>query len=440
MFEVLVQPFRNHFCHPLEKKEEKVSVASSVTGMPGVSNLLLFPFEAVHTVNTIRKAHRIRDLETTLDATIKIVSVPFMIGNGLGVSADTMAEIHLIQPHTIAAVSLAGTIAGIILCSLEFIIEGLSFLQISWFEGYLNESLLKESCTMLDKSAEKQEAFLQKILRNLSQNKGAYSEIFGEEAYQSFMQNVQKKIEMSHTKPDKTAIISECQMLLMGLTLSYIQSKYLQLLPEEIEEIKSEVDRENQSASPEKRAEIVREKITDLIDGRKSMLSRRITPWLQKELDSEIIPLLKDITSKSRWRIERGLAKAEECIKKIQMQIEKKKLVHGLGIACLVFLIAALAVGVHMTPLCISLYIIGFSLAISRFIAYKGLLKSKTWEIEWNKVPPKWSITLWNYFSKKPVLTEQNLPERFNAGKRATRYLDHHTDWKKLDRRIQPYV
>ncbi len=423
-----------------------VQSASATTNMPGALNLIFFPFEAASSVGVIRRAHHIRDQETLIDGILRVVSIPFMAGNGIGMSCDFMARIFLIQPAALAVTSLVGSIAGIALCSLEILVEGLSFIQAKLFESQITTPLIHMLQRKQIKTPDQLRSFIRTLHTNLSENKQAHIEIFGKKPYEKFLSELESKINRINRKTDVPAEIKDIETLLIGISLSYIQSKYLQLDPVEQKEVVQEILEKHPEESIDQLSTRIREKKEALLAGRHSLLSRRIGKWLTKELDENMYTTLKKLSTASKEELPKAIEEASSLLKKIHMQVQKKKIVHMVGLLCLGVLIGAVSAstGGASLGLVAGLYVLGFTLALVRYGLYKGWFKSRTWTFELNRVTPTY---IRKCFRKKQqpensIATRRLEPIRQTKieKKQPTPYLDTYAEWKKLDTRVQAYI
>jgi hypothetical protein len=348
-------------------KDMKLYLGPGYTNLPGATNLFFAPYDFYQALKAFRKAHKINDVEGMYENGLRTIQAPISFGQAaLELSwfaiSRGMTFLKTIQnTNTPPLLSIAGpvlksiTAAAFILCAIEGIIEAVGLIRSFQFYRKIYPFDIENLKSELSRD----------ILENLEEN-----------IYLTKMQNIRKKY--FHISAKKLREINHC-----------IQNKFNHLTLEE---------------KKEKQAQIIQSHF----DIKKNKLVRRVHPWLADEIEKSLTPVIEDLRDPKHGKREKAKEKAAAIFKDIQIQSQKKLLIHTIGLLAVLITIAGLIAGCCACPLLIPclLLAIGTMLSLLRYYLYWGLMQCKGWNFSVGNCIPDYIKKIYEKIISPPHQSE----------------------------------
>ncbi len=383
--------FRHHVTDP-----EKITPyeVAGFPNYPGSSNLLYLPVDAYHTLRSLAHSIGHGDTEEICDASTRLLGMPANFVSAIGFLMGYGIEFGVI-PKTIAPFLPFAYGAGVALCIVEGIVDAWSSNRQYRFEDQFDFDFLSNLRYMVSdfdssKSSEAIEDMAELVNKDPKSLQQLYKEQFGDvkKLFNQMNEELEENpydanlILKKHASP-----LEEISRLAVMKDLKHLERQYLQLNPQEVIKIHSDILQQNQEKNPEKIQEITMEKLREKLAIKKKNLARRVRPWMVSEASETVSPILSGVVQNNSEAIKEGLRLADD----IHSQSKKKKIVHALGIITLVFAAASLVTMCVTSPAFLPFLLVGIAtiFALVRVSVYSGSLELRGWTFEPKKCIPE---------------------------------------------------
>jgi hypothetical protein len=317
----------------------KLYLGPGYTIIPGVTNLFFAPYEFFKAAVAMIKAEKVRDNEGMIENGIRVVAAPFSLANSAASLIWYIAKIGLYYKlisesftHALAPFSFYIAGLGFVMCAIEGVLESLGLHQTKQFylENYPQEI---ES--------------LKKLLNG----------------------------------PDPEKFSHEVEKIIKSATLPFPVKEEIEAL------LQKHVD------FPQIEEKIYLARLKQLhnsyfrgsdLTAKKNELIRRVHPWLADEIERALPGTIQKLQSSDPSKKSEGKEKAEEIFHHIQVQSQKKILIHSIGLAVVITTTVGLILGCLAVPFFIPLIVLmaGAVLALARYYLNAGFMDSKGWEFK----------------------------------------------------------
>lgn len=265
---------------PVEHIKE-IQCYESPACAPASTNVLTLPFDLYAAHISTKRAAQVKDHESLLDATVRIINMPLNLLASVGYSAWYGSALELFKSPWIKTACVATAIFGFVFCLGEAVIEGLSIKRILEFRDRLQIG--------------KEEDFV----KDAERFKEPYLKAIG------WMNYEEMKLLARHD-PKRAYLLKN---------MRYLRGQYLQ---------------------------VPHGKESELL-GRKRLLARRIRPNLAFRADREVPEIIHKLKSHRKEIVAEGMQEAENLMQAIDEQTKRKIVTHIIGITTL--LTTALGLG-----------------------------------------------------------------------------------------------
>ncbi len=384
---------------------------------PGTSNLLHLPVDIYYTLRSLIHSIKHGDTEELCDASTRLVGMPANLVSAAGGVINYGAALGVI-PRTITSLVHWTYIAGIVLCIVEGIVDLFSLKRQYRFEKQFDFDFLSNLRNIVSdfdplKSSKSIENMAELVNKDPESLKQLYGEQF--EPIKNIFNQMNEDLQENPYNADLilkkyASPLLEIARLAVMKDLKHLEEKFLQLNPEEMIEIQSEILRKNQGKSSEELQKITVEELQEKLAIKKKKLARRVRPWMVAEASETVSPILIGIIRNDSEAIKEGLRLADD----IHSQSKKKKLAHTLGIIALVFAAVSLATMCISCPAFLPFLLLGIATTFSliRVFVYSGSLESRGWTFEPKKILPAF-VQKWIWGKPKPEVKQEKFRQKF---------------------------
>ncbi len=285
------------------------------------------------------KAEKVRDNEGMIENGIRVVAAPFSFVNSAASLVWYIAKIGLYFKlisesftHALAPFSFYISGLGFVICAIEGVLESLGLHQTKQFylENYPEEieSLKK---LLNDPNPEKFSHEVEKIIKSATLPSPVKEEIEALLQKHADFPQIEEKIYLARLKQ---------------LHNSYFSGSDL--------------------------------------TAKKNELIRRVHPWLADEIEQALPGTIQKMQSSDPSKKAEAKERAGEIFHHIQVQSQKKILVHSIGLAAVITTTVGLVLGCIAAPFFIPLIVLmaGAILALARHYLNAGFMDSKGWEFK----------------------------------------------------------
>ncbi|MGE5196290.1 MAG: hypothetical protein ACM3JI_03045, partial [Anaerolineae bacterium] len=198
-----------------------------------------------------------------------------------------------------------------------------------------------------------------------------------------------KRVDRRYRKEVAPKLISLEEKLLKR-DLKRLNDEYLKIRSSEIELIKGIVKKNFSTLNKKERAAKVKEIVHEELQIKKIKFARRVGPWFVREVEDIVPGLLRGFRSKDPTKRDQAKTLTKELTKDIQIQAQKKMLVHIIGLIALTLTISALAFSMIGIPyIAIPFLILGTVVAFLRYLLSTGFLCKRGWAFDMKKTLSK---------------------------------------------------
>ena len=328
-----------------EVDSSKLYLGPGYTITPGVTNLFFAPYEFFKGVKAMLTAEKVGDNEGILENGIRVVAAPLSFLNSTASLIWYIGKIGLYfklisETFTHALVPFSYYISGLgfIMCAIEGVLESLGLHQTRQFylENYPQEiESLKKIINDPD-PASRQQKFsheVENIIKSATLPLPVKEEIEALLHKQADFPQIEEKIYLAR--------------------LEQLRNSYFKGNPNEL-------------------------------TAKKNELIRRVHPWLADEIEQALPETIQKLQGPDPLKKAEAKKKAEEIFHHIQLQSQKKILVHSIGLAAVITTTVGLILGCVAVPFFIPFIVLlaGAVLALARYYLNAGLMDSKGWEFK----------------------------------------------------------
>lgn len=308
---------------------------------PGISSIIYAPLSIVDTVRHVSKINAKRDLEGTIDATIR-----FQLAN----------------------LSLIYSISSIIHYAFHFFHHALrAFIFLRRIEGIV--------------------PYVGLILGIL----GSIPEIWGIHRIRQFKKIFADKHNAAQYSHAKDVFIA----LNVEEKLKRLQNKYFSLSANETNKITNYAQKKYKNLSYNDLNVKIHEIQAKALFVKKCNLARRVRPWMAAEAHDKIPRLLKGFNSTDPTERTQCLTGAKALISEMEIQARKKMLVHIVGLFALAICVIGSIIALVMlpgAPILVTgvLFVAGVAFSMARYLTAAGYLDTRGWDFSWINCMPQW--------------------------------------------------
>jgi hypothetical protein len=358
--------------------------APEIANTPSIINLITSIADAKHTFSAFLDSKDKEDWESYKDAAMRLLAIPCAFLN----AACSASYYILILFHGIQATQYLSKIAaclGLLLCSIESIVEGVNIKrQLKLKHCFINP--IKE----LIQHEHEPQKWLPKLQKRLREHPESYPELI--------KRGVLEKIDALPKNIDYASKeLIDLKALILSTVLESLYQKYYTLTQDKLNQIARDLEKKHyplEQLDNETLFAIFEKKISV----KKTKLTRRIRPWLVKEMDFKAISIIKELNSSCTISKLRGIELSKKLFQKIETQNIKKIMRHTLGLAALAVTIAGLILIMVGCPYLIPFLLInlGCIFALLRWAVGKGLLEQGGWTLDYKKLLPNCILKLFH--------------------------------------------
>jgi len=396
---------------------------TSWTNVPGVSNIIFAPYEAVVAGGALLRATTNNDPEAWLDASLRLAQQPFSFLSAIAAGAVTILEIGVYFKSFqfqsfLPMANIAASFLGLILCAIELFCESLGLHRaVSFLSNYYSTGSPKLPDFSEMETPEQLKEKLIKWARYNIENPESMQKNLGTERTQAIVQQLNGFIAdleangSALSQPEFRAqtqnFISQVKEKLVLTDLMHLRHKYFSISPLGLERIDALARHRFPDLSgadlEEKKGEIA----TEFVNRKASDLARRVQPWFVRELDEKLDPLIEKIANGDPQIRAQAHQEAVELLDLMDIQAKKKMIAHIIGIIGITIVAAGLIAGMFSCPFIIPVILlsIGGAIALGRYCFAMGYWNSRGWHFEISECIPK--PIKWVYRKIKELVTVQ---------------------------------
>ncbi len=379
--------------------DSKLYLGPGYTITPGVTNLFFAPYEFFNGVKAMLAAEKVHDNEGLVENGIRVAGAPLSFLNSASSLILYIAKAGLYfklisETFTNALVPFSFSISGLgfIMCAIEGVLESLGLHQTKQFylENYPQEiEFLKKIINDPDPTSRQQkysyevgkiiksatlplpvkeeiEALLQKqadFIPDSAINLDFMPRIF---SYDKAWSSKPSSCQLARANAQSDGKRREQKIQVYGrVWYTQIEEKiYLARL----EQLHNTYFNGNPGDLTAKKNELI----------------RRVHPWLADAIEQALPTTIKNLQGPDSLKRAEGKQKAEEIFHHIQLQSQKKILVHSIGLAAVITTTIGLILGCFAVPFFIPFIVLlaGAVLALGRYYLNEGLMDSKGWDFK----------------------------------------------------------
>lgn len=381
--------------------------AGAFPKFPSATNILSIPSDIYYSTKDLICSIKNYDKEGLQDAITSLLAVPVNFVSSIGTLLNYGLSLHWV-PQSVSILLTPTYIFGIILCVIEGIIDSFGLSRQLKFSKEFDFGLFKHLKTAIDNpNILKESKALHGIVSWIQKNQKQCEVLHGKDTAEQmlhFFTNLRKKLQ---EEPNDQACISETHQkkiqtlarLILTNNLLHLQEQYLQLDSKEVEKITEDTIKKYGGKTIEQQKEKLCKYLDQSLHKKYKMLARRVRPWMVHEAAETTHSILMGLTSRNENHQKLAIQEGLNLMYDMHVQNEKKKLVHTIGITCLIIattsLIALLAGAPYIIP--IILVTVASIIGVARFLAFSGSLDIRGWHFSFKNTLPNWiQRKIWN--------------------------------------------
>jgi hypothetical protein len=363
-------------------------LGSGSTSLPGITNLFYAPYHFIKTIKAILLAEQINDREAIVENRLRMTSNQLNFISSLGQISWYILQggiyfkiLSETSQHSLVPLGTFISGIGFIICAIEGILETYGLVKTAQFYTHYYPSeidALKQIFKLTD-PVQRQKKFT-KFLEQFSSNTPLPTEVKNE--IETFLRK--KDYSNEEFSILSKNLLGQIENNFYLTKLQQLQRNYLQISPEEMTQIETEIQKKFSNLSSHEQQQKKEIAIQAELNKKKNDLIRRVQPWLADEISQNASEIIQNLQSADSAKNKEAKEKAAEIFKHIKTQSQKKLLIHGVGLGAVLFTVAGLILSCAACPYFIPFFIIaiGGILAFARYYLYVGFIDSKGWEFK----------------------------------------------------------
>jgi hypothetical protein len=403
------------------------------TSLPGITNLFYAPYHFVKSIKAILLAEQINDREAIVENRLRMTSNNLNFISSLGQTSWYILQggiyfkiLSETSQHSLAPLGAFISGIGFIICAIEGILETYGLVQTAQFytHHYPSEiEAIKEIFNLTD-PVQRQKKFT-KFLEQFSSNTPLPTEVKNE--IETFLRKKNYSNEEFSTL--STNLLDQIEKNIYLTKLQQLQRNYFQISSEEMTQIDVEIQKKFSNLSSTEQQQKKEIAIQAKLSKKKNDLARRVQPWLADEISQDASEIIQNLQSADAVKNKEAKEKAAEIFKNIKAQCQKKLLIHGVGLAAVLFTVAGLILSCAACPYLIPFFIIaiGGILAFARYYLYVGFIDSKGWEFKIENCIPDFIKSIFKKREERKVDSPTSLTLNFSLHPRHSYSQESHS-------------
>ncbi|MBS0652982.1 MAG: hypothetical protein JSR39_05570 [Verrucomicrobia bacterium] len=385
---------------------------TSWTNVPGISNIVYAPYEAVLAIGALIRATATHDDEAWLDAGLRLAQQPFSFLGAIASGAVTVLEIGVYFKSFkfqsfMPAVNAAASGLGLVLCAIELFFESLGLYRATSFISsfYSTGSPKAPDFSQMQDPREIKEKLI-KWARYTIDNPESMERALGADTTQAIVQQLNgfiadleangNSFSQTEFRTQTQNFLSQVKEKLVLADLKHLRREYFSITPLGLERIDALARHRfpdlNGAELEEKKGDIA----TQVANRKASDLARRVQPWFVRELDEKLDPLIDKLSNSDPQVRAQAHREATVLLDEMDTQAKKKILAHVIGIIGIVIVAAGLIAGMTACPFLVPIVLltVGGAITIARYYFCKGYWNSRGWHFDISEcipAPIKWA-------------------------------------------------
>lgn len=293
------------------------------SNLPAASNVFYSLHDGYHAIKNLKRAINQKDHESVTDSVLRLGGTPFSFLNGVGNAAYYGNLLKVIEFTLIPLIAFT-FVFGIILCSIEIVVEGIGIKRELSFE----KQWIKPIAHLLKK------------------------DILHESDQQMIIDHLEKLRTENFELSEKDLV--------------YIQKM----------------------ARPDMADKEIKRLVKGAYRSKVGFLARRVHITYANKLNAEIPKLLIQMKKGTLTERADGMHRSIELLKGMDIQKTKKIILHAIGILALTVTMIGLILGLIGCPglIVLLLLIIGFAVGTTRLLVARGLLPTTGWQFSFSQI------------------------------------------------------
>lgn len=384
---------------------------TSWTNVPGISNIIYAPYEAVLSIGALIRATSTQDDEAWMDASLRLAQQPFSFLGAIASGAVTVLEIGVYFKSFqfqsfMPAVNAAASGLGLVLCAIELFFESLGIYRATSFQSsfYSTGSPKTPDFSQMQDPGELKEKLI-KWARYTIDNPESMEQSLGTATTQAIVQQLHgfiadletngNGLSQTEFRAQTQNFLSQVKEKLVLADLKYLRQKYFSITPQGMERIDALARHRFPDLTGTELEEKKGDIATQIANRKASDLARRVQPWFVRELDEKLDPLIVKLSNADPQVRAQAHTEATELLDLMDTQTKKKILAHVIGIIGIVIVAAGLIAGMTACPFLVPVVLlsIGGAIAVGRYYFSLGYWNSRGWHFEISEcipTPIKW--------------------------------------------------
>lgn len=358
--------------------------------LPSVTNLFTALPDAYTATKSLIHSIKQSDSEGAQDASAALLAVPINVGSSVGTLLDYGVGLKIL-PHSFTALLTPTYILGLVLCTIQGMIDTLGLSRQVSFGNEFDFELLKNLKILSEKpdTTTGYKAFT-KVLSILKKSKDGIEEVYGKEDSQALYKFLGDLKEALDERPHYRKFIleqfesefKELTQVALSTNLLHLQEKYLQLNPSEVKKIAAHVEKKYHDRPVEKQREKLSQGLEKALNKKRKNLARRVRPWMVHEAVDTNHSILMGLTSENKDNKDLAIQEGLTLMNDMRLQNMKKKIVHVIGILAFVIAAASLITLLAGCPYVIPVILMTVAtiVATGRFLAFASSLDTRGWD------------------------------------------------------------
>jgi hypothetical protein len=373
----------------------------------GVTNIVFSFFTFNDAKKARSKSKKKKDLETRIDADLRIVQSPLALtqaaGQAFAIIADILSRFFMqieIPSFLVSTIAKVTFIGGVLVIFIELLIEIAALNRII---GFLKNPIFSVSALLegLKKctSTEEQKNVIDKEIDKFVQNKEAFIKKYGPIGYRDILQIlIAYKLELNQHPSAPSLELFEAALLLQNLEI--FEKKEIYPQDGKVHRIMESSGSIRWERAFTMAAEVNLESLTKRI-GSRSLL---------KVLE-QIEPIIENLKSTDKVKREIGIRDAHNLIKMIKVQGQKKAILNIIGMLSMFLSLVGpllnvfiyfniLILPASVTSLPSVLIWAGLALAIIKYGGMRGFMETDGWSFSFKKALPEMPVIIKSTFTQ----------------------------------------
>lgn len=370
--------------------------------VPSFWNIFFAPRDFISSLYSLGKARLYGDAESQFDAKLRLLGIPFAFASGSLDTANLVNQFFTLlrlsyQSPLFKVMTVISKIVSIPLCLIEGLFEYVSIKRQNRFvKRFPFPQLSIPDFTSVSSETAKRE-LLNSWIKKLDPKSSEYTTVFGEERFHrvhTLLKESAQRTDPASPSPKQwehlTTLAKQVQERGILHYLEKLHKAYFSLSAEEMGQVEHYISRHLPYLDYEQRVATQKGITNVLINSKIMKLSQRVRPWLAKEIEQQLAPILSDLRHDDPQVRLSAQTRAMDLFNNIDIQTRKKLIVHRIGLAALGFTLVGVIAALIACPYLIPVIIIGAGsiLSIGKSLAFHGLLDSRGWQFNWSNCVP----------------------------------------------------